>query len=194
MTEERTNLRDSEWAAIEGKLCLVSEFVPMCGSIVNGAVVAHDQTNPYASVRLRIADYEGDIIGYITNKLDFAMLWAAFNDNALVLDGVHREPPLPYCSDLSELPHEIWLVWTRKRYSWPANWLPKMPLSKLIVMIAHEGKFEEFADAPQYAVLDTIVAWIWEVRLRWRERAIARRYPSDLKLLHKVWDDVITPT
>jgi hypothetical protein len=133
MTEEQAYLRDSEWASIEGKLCLATAFVPMSGSIVNGAVVALDQTTPYASVRLKLADYDGDIIGYITNKLDFAMLWAAFNDNALALDGVHREPSLPGFSNLSKLPHEIWLVWTRKRYSWPANWLPKAALSKLIV-------------------------------------------------------------
>nr|CAP47724.1 putative integron gene cassette protein [uncultured bacterium]CAP47725.1 putative integron gene cassette protein [uncultured bacterium] len=166
----------------------------MSGSIVNGAVVAHDQTTPYASVRLKLADYDGDIIGYITNKLDFAMLWAAFNDNALVLDGVHREPSLPSCSNLSKLPHEIWLVWTRKRYSWPANWLPKLALSKLIVMVAHEGKFEEFADVPQYAAFEPIVAWIWVMRLRWRERVLVRHAPGNLKLLYKVWDVVIAPT
>lgn len=194
MTEERTYLRDSEWASIEGKLCLAKAFVPMSGSIVNGATVALDQTTPYASLRLKIADYDGDITGYITNKLDFAMLWAAFNDNALALDGVHREPPLPGCSNLSKLPHEIWLVWTRKRYSWPANWLPKAALSKLIVMVAHEGKFEEFADAPQYGAFEPIVAWIPEVRLRSRERILVRHARGNLKLLSKVWADVITPT
>lgn len=77
MTNEHTYLRDSEWASIEGKLCLATAFVPMSGSIVNDAVVALDQTTPYAGVRLKVADYHGDITGYITNKLDFAMLWAA---------------------------------------------------------------------------------------------------------------------
>ena len=71
MTEERTYLRDSKWASIEGKLCLATAFIPMSGSIVNGAIVPLDQTTPYASVQLKIADYDGDIIGYITNKLDF---------------------------------------------------------------------------------------------------------------------------
>jgi hypothetical protein len=194
MTEERTYLRDSEWASIEGKLCLATAFVPMSGSIVNGTIVTLDQTTPSASVRLKLADYDGDIIGYITNKLDFAMLWAAFNDNALALDGVHREPSLPGCSNLSKLPHEIWLVWTRKRYSWPANWLPKATLSKLIVMVAHEGKFEEFADAQQYAAFEPIVAWIPELRLRSRERITGPRARGNLKLLSKVWADVITPT
>lgn len=194
MTDERTYLRDSEWASIEGKLCLATAFVPMSGSIVNGAVVAHDLTTPYASVRLKLADYDGDIIGYITNKLDFAMLWAAFNDNALALDGVHREPSLPIFSNLSELPHEIWLVWTRKRYSGPANFLPKAALPKLIVMVAHEDTFDEFAQMPQYAALEPIVAWIPEIKLQSRELALVRHAPGNLKLLSKVWDDVITPT
>jgi len=104
MTEERTYLCDSKWASIEGKLCLATAFMPMSGSIVNGAIVALDQTTPYASVQLKIADYDGNIIGYITNKLDFAMLWAAFNDNALALDGVHREPSLPSKRGSADLP------------------------------------------------------------------------------------------
>lgn len=177
-------------ASIEGKLCLVTAFVPMSASIVNGAIVALDQTTPYAGVQLKIADYDGDIIGYITNKQDFAMLWAAFNDNALALAGVHREPPLPSCRNLSQLPHEVWLVWSRKRYSWPVKWLPKVVFSKLIVMVAHEGTFEKFADCPQYAAFEPIVAWIPEVRLRLEERALAR---GNLKMLPNVWEDVITP-
>nr|CAP47650.1 putative integron gene cassette protein [uncultured bacterium] len=168
--------------------------MPMSGSIVNDAVVTRDQTTPYASVQLKVADYDGDIIGYITNKLDFAMLWAAFNDNTLALDGVHREPPLPGCSNLSKLPHEIWLVWTRKRYAWPANLLPKAALPKLIVMAAHEGTFEEFAETPQYAAHEPVVAWIPEIRLRSRERALLQHAHANIKLLSKVWDDVVTPT
>ena len=192
MTEERTCWRDSEWASIEGKLCLATGFVPLSGSIVNGAVVARDQTLPYASVRLKIADYNGEIIGYITHKLDFAMLWAAFNDNALASDGVHREPPLPQSSNLSQLPHEVWLVWTRRRYAGPAKWLPKSLFPKLIVMVAHEGKFEEFEDAPQYAAREPFLAWIPEVRLSSRERLLARE--TRYKLLSTVFADVVTPT
>lgn len=190
---ERTYLRDSEWASIEGKLCLATAFVPMSGSIVNGAIITRSN-KPYASVRLKIADYDGDIIGHITNKLDFAMLWAAFNDNALASDGVHREPSLPGCSNLSRLPHEVWLVWARKRYAVPVKWLPKILFPKLIVMVAHEGKFEEFADAPQYAAFEPIVAWIPEVRLRSQERILARHAQGNFKLLSKVWADVVTPT
>jgi len=111
MKIERTYLSDSEWASIEGKLCLATSFVPMSGSIVNGNTETRDQSTPYAAVQLKVADHDCEITGYITNKLDFAMLWAAFNDNALKLDGVHREPPLPSCSNLSKLPHEIWLIW-----------------------------------------------------------------------------------
>lgn len=64
---------------------------------------------------------------------------------------------------------------------------------KLIVMIAHEGKFEEFADAPQYAAFEPLVAWIPEVRLPSRERLLARESRGHYKLLSKVWSDVVTP-
>lgn len=78
--------------------------MPMSGSIVNGAIVALDQTTPYANVQLKIGDYDGDIIGYIRISWIFAMLWAAFNDNALALDGVQREPSLPSKRGSADLP------------------------------------------------------------------------------------------
>jgi hypothetical protein len=193
MTSQHTFLRDSEWASIEGKLCLATTFVPMSGNIVNGAVVSLDQTKPYASVRLKLVGFDGDITGYVTNKLDFAMLWAAFNENSLALDGVYREPSLPSCNNLSTLPHEVWLLWTRKRYSWPASWLPKVVLPKLIVMIAHEGTFEEFAERPQYAGREPIVAWIPELLIRSQERVLRKHGGASIELLPKVWDDVVTP-
>ena len=61
-------------------------------------------------------------------------------------------------------------------------------------MIAHEGKFEEFADAPQYAAFEPIVAWIPEVRLLSRERLLAHESRGNYKLLSTVWADIITPT
>jgi hypothetical protein len=57
MTEERTFLRDSEWASIDGDLCLVTKFVPLAGRIENGSVVAFDTGTPYASVQLKSASY-----------------------------------------------------------------------------------------------------------------------------------------
>ena len=187
----RSYLSDSEWASIEGKLCLATSFVPMSGSMVNGTTETRDQSTPYAGVQLKVADYDGEITGYITNKLDFAMLWAAFNDNALKLDGVHREPPLPGSSDLSKLSHEIWLIWTRKRYAFPANLLPKVALPKLIVMVAHEGTFEQFSEKPQYAAHEPIVAWIPEIRIQSRERSLVQNGYGKIKLLSTIWDDVI---
>ena len=197
MANERTYWRDSEWAEIEGKLCLVKAFLPLSGKIVNGVVVDHDQAMPYANVVLKVAGYDGDSIGYITNKLDFAILWAAFKDNYLALDGVRREPPLPSCSDLGKLPHEVWLVWSQKRYTEPANSMPKVLLSKLIVVISGQGNFDQFAEMPQYAALESLVAWIPEIRLTLHELALVRHerhVPGPIKLLLKVWDDVVTPT
>lgn len=193
MKEEQPYRLDSEWASIEGKLCLVTAFVPMSGRIVDGAVVALDQTTPYAEVHLRFDEGDVDKIGYITNKLDFAMLWAAFQDNALSLEGVHREPPLPACRDLSNLPHEVWVVWSRKRYCWPASWLPKIALCKLIVMVAHHGKFEQFYDMPQYAAFEPLVAWIPELKLKSKERILVRHSGGAYNVLSNVYADVVTP-
>jgi hypothetical protein len=164
MAEERTFLRDSEWASIDGDLCLVTEFVPLAGRIENGSVVAFDSSTPYASVQLKNARY-GDITGFITHKVDFAMLWAAFNNERGHITGAYREFGL-HPSELGGSGEEVWLVWTRKRYRGLVRLLPKGGLPKLIVMVAAKGAFESLADEPNLIPFAPMVTWIPEVMVR----------------------------
>jgi hypothetical protein len=74
---ERTFVADRDWASIDGRLCLVTAFVPMA-KVANRKVVAISSTTPYGSLHLKCEDLPEDITGFISHKTDFAMLWAAF--------------------------------------------------------------------------------------------------------------------
>ena len=54
------------------------------GSEKNGEVVSSTSDMPYASVRLRRCGSTDELTGFITHKVDFAMLWAAFNEKVEV--------------------------------------------------------------------------------------------------------------
>jgi hypothetical protein len=193
MTEERTFLRDTEWASIDGNLCLVTEFVPLAGRIENGSVVAVDTSTPYASVRLKTASYDGVITGFITHKLDFAMLWAAFNKRGPVA-GAHREFGPSSFEPFGAGSEEVWLVWTKKRYRWPVRLLFKGVFPKLIVMVSPEGAFESVTDQPGLVPFRPIVRWIPEVMLHTAEmeklqfRSMMSR--MGIRLLPEIWDAI----
>jgi hypothetical protein len=74
---ERTLLTDDDWATIDGRLCLVTTFVPMA-KVQGDSVIAMSATMPYGSVHIKCEELLDDITGFITHKTDFAMLWAAF--------------------------------------------------------------------------------------------------------------------
>jgi hypothetical protein len=188
MTEERTFLRDTEWAAIDGNLCLVTEFVPLAGRIENGSVLALDTSTPYASVRLKTASYDGVITGYITNKLDFAMLWAAFNNRGPVA-GVHREVNLT-SSEFGDGNEEVWLLWTKKRYGGPMRLLPKVFFPKLIVMVSPDGAFESVTGRPDLVPFAPMVTWIPEVMLRTPEKVMVRHVGDRIPLLPSIWEAI----
>ena len=80
---EKILLRNDEWVAIDGRLCLVTAFTPMA-TVENGSVVAMSASTPYASVHLNYEQSADDLTGFISHKTDFAMLWAAFKQRAAV--------------------------------------------------------------------------------------------------------------
>lgn len=149
---ETTLLKDRDWEQVDGRVCLVTELFPTA-TVKNGQVKAMNSTTPYASVRLRCETSSEELTGFITHKLDFAMLWAAFNERTQV-PGTRSEvryvdgPTRPGFCENSNLAtngggpdEEVWLVWTRKRYKTGAG-LFSAALPKLIVLVCPVGAFE----------------------------------------------------
>lgn len=116
-------LRDSEWSAIEGVACRVTEFTPVA-SVENGKVVARDTTLPYAFVNLECKRRPGTLRGSVTHKVDFANLWAAFRER-----GVAEE-------------EEVIVFWTTKHYRHRFARLLSRFLPKMWVTVCRRGALE----------------------------------------------------
>lgn len=146
---ETVLLKDSDWAQIDGQMCLVTEFVPMA-RIADGQVIAINAQLPYASVTLEIEDGRS-VKGFITHKTDFAMLWSAFNERTRV-DGTRVEvaPGVESPDDLQldQLgeDEEVSLVWTRKHYRMGVK-LFRAFMPKLIVMVSRKGSMALIKDS-----------------------------------------------
>jgi hypothetical protein len=142
---EKTFLKDSDWASIDGQLCLVTAFTPMA-KVENGSVVAMSAGTPYASVRLRCERSADDITGFISHKTDFAMLWAAFKQRTAV-PGTRVEVHSPEALNPSGLgeDEEVWLVWTRQYYRGAARLFGSF-LPRLVVMVSRKDAFEIVLD------------------------------------------------
>jgi hypothetical protein len=136
---------DKDWSAVEDEVCRVTDFVPM-SMVVDGQVKALKAGTPYASVTLQSPMLPKLATGFISHKLDFAMLWAAFNERTHI-PGVRAEveyDPHPggpdQCENSKLARHgvapneEVWLVWTKKRYRTGFGLLSGI-LPKLIVMV-----------------------------------------------------------
>jgi hypothetical protein len=132
-------LSDRDWASIDGRVCLVTDFVPMA-AFQAGRVVALPGT-PYASVRLRCEKGPEELTGFVSHKIDFAMLWAAFRKRARVpgtnleVDSAALNP-----EGLGEN-EEVWLVWTKRNYSSMMRLLSPF-LPRLVIYVAPRGAFQ----------------------------------------------------
>jgi|GEM_PF-1250409 hypothetical protein len=120
-------LKDKEWSQIDGDTCRVTDFTPL-GSVVDskGKVRAMDMTTPYASITIENRKLGKNITGYITHKIDFRHLWAAFRERALRED------------------EEVIIFWTTKNYKRFIVGSPMMP--KLLVWVCPKGAFEIITD------------------------------------------------
>lgn len=117
--------KDEEWALIDGELCLVTNFEPMGGSVVEEKVVISPDTSiPYASIEIECESYK-NAKGFITHKIDFSHLWNAFNER-----GVNKEK------------EEVLIYWTTKRYKYELDTLGSTIMPKLIVMICPKGTYK----------------------------------------------------
>lgn len=114
--------KDSDWDVIEGEVCRVIDFASL-GSVKNGNVKALDVSTPYASVTLECRKFPNRITGFITHKVDFIHLWAAFRER-----GVKEN-------------EEVLISWHKKGLKTFAKiFAPFMP--KLVVMICKKGAYE----------------------------------------------------
>ncbi len=135
-----TLIRDSDWEVIDSEPCRVVEFVSLGASVEDGKVQAIDKTTPYASVTLECKKFPNKITGYITHKIDFAHLWAAFKER-----GVKDN-------------EEVIIFWSKKHLKTFAKiFSPVMP--KLWVMVCPKGAFELMTDPNFKPQLSGIARW-----------------------------------
>lgn len=120
-------LKDKDWSQIDGDACRVTDFTPL-GSVVDidGKVRAMDMTTPYASITIECQKLGKNITGYITHKIDFRHLWAAFKERTARED------------------EEVIIIWTTKNYKRFIVASPMMP--KLLVWVCPKGAFELMTD------------------------------------------------
>ena len=118
--------KDSEWSVIEGEVCRVIDFIPWA-SVKDGNIKTLDISTPYASVTLECRKFPNRITGFITHKVDFLHLWAAFRER-----GVKEN-------------EEVLISWYKKGLKTFAKiFSPFMP--KLVVMICKKGAYELIND------------------------------------------------
>jgi hypothetical protein len=118
--------KDSEWGVVEREACKVIEFTP-CATIENGKVIASNKTEPYASVILECRKLTQNTKGFITHKVDFQHLWAAFKER-----GVSQN-------------EEVIIFWSKKHLKSYAKIL-SIFMPKLWVMICKKGTYELMTD------------------------------------------------
>jgi len=116
-------LKDSQWGAIDGELCLVTDFRPTLGRVEQGVAVSADTTFPYAAVSLTCKGVP-DITGFITHKVDFQNLWAIFEEREV--------------SDQEE----VLMYWTRTHYKNFAARFLSATMPKVIVIVSEKGTYK----------------------------------------------------
>lgn len=119
---EVTLLKDREWSVIDGELCRVIDFVPLC-LIKNGKVLALNKPTPYASVHVECKKLPTKITGFICHKIDFMHLWMAFKERTVKQD------------------EEVIIIWTKKHYKKIYKIFSAF-MPRLWVMICPNGAFE----------------------------------------------------
>lgn len=123
---KNTLLKDSDWSVIEGEVCRVIGFVPL-SSVKDGNAKVLDASAPYASVTLECRKFPDRITGFITHKVDFLHLWAAFRKR-----GVKEN-------------EEVLISWYKKGLKTFAKiFAPFMP--KLVVMICKKEAYKLIND------------------------------------------------
>ena len=147
-------IKDREWSVIDGEPCRVIYFGTL-GSYIDtsGKIQSMDKTIPYAVVHIECKKLGKNITGYITHKMDFQHLWAAFKERTVKED------------------EEVIIIWTKKHYKRKAKlFYGFMP--NLWVMVCPKGAFElivdssyktELAGEARWNAMKPIIEWKPEV-------------------------------
>jgi len=135
-------IKDSEWSVIDGEACRVTSFDTL-GSLVDidGKVHAIDKTAPYASVTIECRKLGKNITGYITHKMDFQHLWAAFKERRVKED------------------EEVMVIWTKKHYRYKLTKFLSPSMPKLWVMVCPKGAYELTVDSSYKPELSGKARW-----------------------------------
>lgn len=141
--------KDSEWSVVDGEPCRLIDFIPTA-SVQNGKVVMKNSTDPYASVVLESKKFSGKVKGFITHKIDFMHLWAAFRERGI-----------------SES-EEVLIVWTTKHYkikplrffarAYPKIWVMICPRGALELMTNNDWK-PELSGMARWDAMRPIIEW-----------------------------------
>lgn len=118
--------KDGEWGVVDGEPCRVIDFTPWA-KVENGKVIVLGKTEPYASVTLECKKLPQNAKGFITHKIDFRHLWAAFKER-----GVKQN-------------EEVIIFWSKKHLKSYAKILSVF-MPKLWVMVCPKGAFELMTD------------------------------------------------
>jgi hypothetical protein len=166
-------LKDSDWSMVADEICRVLKFTPLSAAVRDGHVIATDLSMPYASVEIESPKITGRATGFITNKTDFAMLWAAIMEPRENIRGVRVQTHLtrPDGSERQTSETEVWIVWTKSRYKFGLALVDRV-LPKLIVMVCLKGAYElttdnnvrpELSGEERFLAEEPLVTWTPEV-------------------------------
>lgn len=150
-SQEITLLKDKDWSVIDGEICRVLEFTTLAAVVEKGQVKAASKSLPYASVVIECPKIQGKATGYVSHKIDFAMLWAAFNERTDVkgaqVEIAHEQNGTPVFVAKHGVAdnEEVWLVWTQKNYISKIGLVNKF-FPRLIVMVSPKGAYELLTD------------------------------------------------
>jgi len=98
-----------------------------------------DRTTPYATVTMECKKLGKNIRGYITHKVDFRHLWAAFRDREVKEN------------------EEVIIIWTKKHYKRGVLFSAFMP--RLCVWVCPKGAFELLTDSDYKPELTGEARW-----------------------------------
>lgn len=145
-------LRDKEWSVIDGVACLVKDFRPMAASVDEHGGVNAIRSMPYAAIEIECYALPQEATGFISHKLDFLHLWAAFNERGVGED------------------EEVWVIWSKKNLKRHARLLSKV-MPRLYVTIRPKDAYKlldpdfkpELTGDARYEAMLFVAEWVPDV-------------------------------